>query len=297
MKILLIGRNGQVAFELRRSLAPLGNLIAVGHEQLDLEQPDSIRSQVREVRPDLIVNAAAYTSVDQAEEQESKAHKINAVAPGILAEEAERAGACFVHYSTDYVFDGGKPAPYTEDDSPSPINAYGRSKLAGERAIQAVGSRFLIFRTSWVYGPRGRNFLLTILRLAREREELQVVDDQTGAPTTSRVIADVTAQALGQLLGGFEAGNPRRDWPAGIYHLTCGGATTWFGFASRIVEWSPEPSSGRKPRLVPIATVDYPLPARRPPNSVLDGARLRATFGLTIPNWESALRLCLEEML
>jgi dTDP-4-dehydrorhamnose reductase len=271
LRILLTGANGQVGWELRQTLAPVGEVVAVNRAQLDLQDAARIAAAVREAKPDFIVNAAAYTAVDKAESERDTAFAVNAVAPGVLAEEAKRAGALLAHYSTDYVFDGAKPAPYVEDDEPGPLNAYGASKLAGERAIAASGCRYLILRTSWVYGPRGSNFMLTMLRLARERSELRVVDDQTGAPTSSLAIARATAQLL-----------PRGA--EGLFHMTASGATTWCGFARAILQ-----QAGIGTPVVPIATADYPTPARRPRNSRLDCSRLRADFGVALASWEEQL--------
>jgi dTDP-4-dehydrorhamnose reductase len=278
-RILLTGRNGQVGWELERTLAPLGEVFAFDHAALDLADADHIRQIVCDAKPDIIVNAAAYTSVDRAESELDQAMAINATAPGLLAEEAKRLGALLVHYSTDYVFDGAKERPYTEDDTPNPINAYGRSKLAGEQAIQASGCRHLIFRTSWVYGLRGNNFLRTIRRLAAERDELRIVDDQVGAPTWSRMIATTTALAL-----------HRRPEGSGLYHLASAGAISWHGFAEAILDLSPR----REPvaALVAIPSSDYPLPAARPKSSRLDCRRLAADFDLILPYWKDALRLC-----
>lgn len=288
MRILLTGRDGQVGHELARSLAPLGELIALDRRALDLSDPDSIRARVREHRPDWIVNAAAYTAVDRAESEEALALAINAAAPGVLAEEARRIGAGLLHYSTDYVFDGAQAGPYVEDDAPNPRNAYGRSKRAGEDAVRAAGAAHLILRTSWVYGLRGRNFLRTILRLAGERDELKIVDDQFGAPTWSRLIAESSALLLARL------GGDRDAWQAlsGIYHLSAGGRTSWHGFARAILEYVP---AERRPRLTPIPGADYPTPARRPANSVLANDKLQAAFGLRMPSWEAGLALCMEE--
>ena len=269
MKILLTGASGQVGAELARTLAPLGELIAVDRARMDLANRDAVAATVRAVRPDLIVNPAAYTAVDAAESDVATATAVNAIAPGILAEEAKRSGAALVHFSTDYVFDGEKPGPYVETDAPHPINVYGRTKLAGEKAIAAAGGRHLVFRTSWVYAARGRNFLTTIQRLARERPELRVVDDQRGAPTSARAIADGVAQVLA-----------KKDWQVGLYHLSCAGETSWYGFAKAIVGDT---------RLVPITSADYPTPARRPKNSVLSNEKLEATFGVRLPDWQSAL--------
>lgn len=288
MRILLTGRDGQVGYELARTLAPLGELLALDRRALDLNDAGAIRARVREHRPDWIVNAAAYTAVDRAESEEDLALAINAAAPGVLAEEARRIGAGLLHYSTDYVFDGAQVAPYAEDDAPNPLNAYGRSKRAGEDAVRAAGAVHLILRTSWVYGLRGRNFLRTILRLAGERNELKVVDDQFGAPTWSRLIAESSALLLARL------GGDRDAWQAlsGIYHLSAGGRISWHGFARAILERVP---AERRPRLMPIPGTDFPTPARRPANSVLANDKLEIAFGLRMPAWEAGLALCMEE--
>ena len=290
MKILITGRNGQVGWELQRALAPLGETVAVDRAQLNLADVDSIRQAVRHIGPDLIVNAGAYTAVDKAEEDRDLAMAVNGVAPGVLAEEAKRIGAALIHYSTDYVFDGSKGSPYEEIDGTNPESAYGASKLAGEKAVAAVGAPHLTLRTSWVYGARGKNFLLTMLRLAGEREELRVVDDQTGAPTWSRMIAAATAAivAQGRAHGGVAAMLAERG---GLYHLTAAGQTTWFGFASAIVA-----HALKQPRMTPIATAEYPLPAKRPAYSVMSSARLERTFGIALPDWRASLDLCLGEM-
>lgn len=282
-RILLTGKNGQVGWELGRALAPLGEVFAFDRGDLDLADPDRIRTLVRATRPDIIVNAAAYTAVDKAESEPPVAMAINAIAPGVLAEEARRLGALLVHYSTDYVFDGSKPIPYVEDDVPNPINVYGHSKLAGEQAIAAVGARHLILRTSWVYGLRGHNFLRTIERLAAERDELRIVSDQIGTPTWSRMIAGMTALLLSR-------GNPLE----GLYHCAAGGETSWCGFAQAIVA-KLEERQAKAPRVSPIPTAAYPLPAPRPANSRLDCGRLAQETGLRIPDWQVALDLCLAE--
>jgi dTDP-4-dehydrorhamnose reductase len=297
MKILLIGREGQVAFELCRSLACLGEVVALDRHtepRVDLADPDSIRAAVRRVRPDLVVNAAAYTAVDQAEQEQELAFRINGEAPGVLAEEAAAVGAGLIHYSTDYVFPGTAQSPYREDDPVGPLSVYGHSKLAGEEAIRQVGAPHLILRTAWVYGGRGHNFLLTMLRLMREREVLRVVDDQHGAPTWSRLIAEATALLVARAAcdGRFEPAGK-----SGTYHLTCGGQTTWYGFAAKIRELGlargllPESCA----RLEPIPTSGYPTPAHRPAFSVLANARLSENFELALPDWEQGLRLCLDE--
>lgn len=280
---LLTGRDGQVGWELQRTLAPLGKVVTFDRHMLDLSDPDAIRAAMRSVCPDVVVNAAAYTAVDQAEKEGDLAMSINGRAPGILAEEAVRAGAWLVHYSTDYVFDGAKDAAYDEDDTPRPLNAYGRSKLAGEEAIRAVGARHTILRTSWVYGLRGRNFLRTILRLAQEKEELRIVADQIGAPTWSRMIAEATAAMLAS-----------HESARGTFHLTCGGETSWHGFTQSILELS-RAQRARDPRLVAIPAAEYPLPAARPLNSRLSCERLASECGLRLPPWREALALCLAE--
>ena len=306
-RILVTGKDGQVGFELLRSLAGQGQLIAVGREQMDLSKPDSIRRTVREIGPDLIVNAAAYTAVDQAESEPELALAVNGIAPGILAEEAKRLGAALIHYSTDYVFDGNlfdgnkaAAAPYTEDDEPRPINAYGRTKLAGERAIQAVDAPHLVLRTSWIYGMRGKNFLLTILRLAQERDELSIVDDQVGAPTWSRALAEATGGILTRLGYGQPGFHERCAKHRGIYNLSAAGQTSWHGFAAAILAHAAGPKSGlsawaldRVPVLKPIPTEQYPLPARRPRYSVLANAKLQRAFGLALPEWKTSLAECM----
>ena len=301
-KILLTGKTGQVGRELARLLDPMGELTALDRQQLDLAKPDEIRRAVRGMRPGLIVNAAAYTAVDRAESEEAIAQAINAVAPGVLAEEAKRLDALLVHYSTDYVFDGTKRDPYEEDDPTNPLSVYGRTKLAGERAIQQAGPAYLIFRTAWVYAREGRNFLLTILRLAAEKEELRIVRDQTGAPTASHEIAGATVKVLEKIRG---QANGVPEWPdiKGIYHMTAGGETNWYEFAKLILEMArgqsrPEAwlaaATRNRPimarRIVPITTDEYPTPARRPPYSVLSNTRLKRQFAVKLPDWETQLR-------
>jgi dTDP-4-dehydrorhamnose reductase len=291
LKILLTGTTGQVGYELERRLQGSGELIALDRSRMDLSDLDQVRDVVRTVKPDLIVNPAAYTAVDKAESEPQLAMRINGDAPGVMAEEARKLGAAMIHYSTDYVFDGAKTGGYTEDDVPAPLNAYGRSKLAGERAIQAADIPHVILRTSWVYGNRGNNFLSTILRLAAQRDELRIVDDQHGSPTWSRMIADATGTIIARL-GGQAAGSlPEETWRenSGIYHFAAGGQTTWCGFANAIVEWTARPT-----RVTPIATAQYPLPATRPRNSVLDCGRLSVRFGVPM-DWQAALALCLGE--
>lgn len=284
MKILLIGKHGQVAWELQRTLAPLGDVLAVGRSDLDLADVVAVRKLVAELHPELVVNAAAYTAVDKAESEKELCHQINAALPGVLAEEAKKLGALLVHYSTDYVFDGTKKTPYVENDVTNPLGSYGASKLAGEKAVVATGADHLIFRLCWVYGVRGQNFMLTMQRLAREREKLRVVRDQVGCPTWARMIAEATAPAIRQVLAAKD-----RAMYSGIYHLAASGNTSWHGFATRIVELMPE--TERKCREVEaITTAEYPTPAKRPAYSVLDCTKLEQTFGLRLPDWERSLR-------
>ena len=291
MKILLTGCTGQVGWELVRSLMPLGEVIAADRSQADLARLDDLRNFVRRVDADVIVNAGAYTAVDRAEEQEELATRINGQAPAILAEEAARRGALLIHYSTDYVFDGTKREAYTERDIPNPVNAYGRSKLMGEKAIQAAGADYLILRTSWVYAARGQNFLRTVMRLAGEQEELNIVADQLGAPTWARLIAETTSHVLRQ--SQFERSIDR--FTSDTFHRTAGGETSWQGFACAIVDAvrRQNESALKVVRIKPTRTVDYPAPARRPLNSRLSTARLSKRFGLEMPSWKHALELCL----
>ncbi len=282
-KILITGRDGQVGWELQRTLAPLGEIVALDRKALDLADADALRAALRSAKADIIVNAAAYTAVDQAESESALADAVNGQAPGIMAEEARKTGALLVHYSTDYVFDGSGTAPFTETSTTSPLNAYGRGKLAGEQAIQAVGGRYLILRTSWVYGLRGKNFLRTILRLAQERDELRIVADQIGAPTWSRLIAEATALAL-----------VRQTSCEGLYHLTSGGETSWHGFTEAILELTRDQRT-RNPKLVGIPATEYPLPAKRPYNSRLTCAKLADDAGIALPHWRDALALCLAQ--
>jgi dTDP-4-dehydrorhamnose reductase len=290
-KILLIGKEGQVGGELSSLLQPLGELIVFGEEDLDLTQEDRIREKLRDVQPHVIVNAAAYTAVDQAEDQPDLAMAINGIAPAILAEEAKKLGAALVHYSTDYVFDGEKQEPYTEKDLPNPLGVYGRTKLAGDEAIQFTSLPHFIFRTSWVYGLKGKNFLLTMQRLAKERDELKIVDDQIGAPTWSRTIAQTTANVLTQVLPQSSPGDLSRfEQASGLYNLVCGGKTSWFGFAQAILEAS---SLSQNTKLIPIPTSEYPTPAKRPKNSVLSTEKLKSAFGIAPPDWDITLKYCL----
>jgi dTDP-4-dehydrorhamnose reductase len=287
LKILVTGKTGQVGYELERSLQGLGEIIALDRKQMDLTNLKEIRNVIQTIKPGLIINPAAHTAVDKAESEPELARLVNTEAPAVIAEECKKLGAVMVHYSTDYVFDGNKGAPYTEDDPTSPINIYGRTKLGGEQAIQAAGIVHLILRTSWVYGMRGKNFLLTMLRLAQERDELRIVSDQYGSPTWSRTVADTTAHIVAQAKGARNS----HDWfeeRAGLYHLAAQGQTTWHGFAEAILEHQ---SITKRPVVTPIKTQDYPLPARRPASSVLSCQRLIQTF-CGLPHWEVALRLC-----
>ncbi|HLZ12326.1 MAG TPA: dTDP-4-dehydrorhamnose reductase [Candidatus Acidoferrum sp.] len=302
--ILLTGKNGQVGGELLRLLPQVGEVVAFGRDELDLSNPADIRRSIQEVRPQLIVNAAAYTAVDRAETDESIARAVNAEAPALIAEEARKIGAALVHYSTDYIFDGTKQTPYDEMDSANPINVYGKTKLAGEQAIRDSGADHLIFRTSWVYATRGRNFLLTILRLATEREELKIVSDQTGSPTCASEVASSTIKIL--------AGRRARNSGAfvfsdagGTYHMSAAGQTTWYHFAKTVLEkaensshtpeWLVTATQGRRlitRRVIPISTMEFPSPAARPAYSVLSNARLNKTFGIVLPDWHNQLQHC-----
>ena len=289
MKILLTGAAGQLGRELKRSLACLGELVACDRSQLDLAEPEALRAAVRAIAPTVIVNAAAYTAVDKAETEPDIATAINATAPAILAEEAKRLGALLIHYSTDYVFDGTKPSSYTEDDTPAPLSAYGRSKLDGEQAIAAAGARHLIFRTSWVYGLHGANFMKTMLRLGRRScetgDELRVVGDQFGAPTWTRHLADATALILA-----------RKDLPDGLYHLAAAGATNWHAYAEAIFAEAQHTGLVDKPPVIHrITSADYPLPAPRPANSRLDCTKFRRDFDLALPDWRTGLIDCLAD--
>jgi dTDP-4-dehydrorhamnose reductase len=289
-KILVTGVNGQVGFELVRSLQGLGQVVAMTREQADLSNLDQLRSIVQTIRPALIVNPAAYTAVDRAESEPELAMRVNGEAPGVLAEEAKKIGAALIHYSTDYVFNGDKEGAYVEDDPTDPQNVYGRSKLAGEQAIAASGVNHLIFRTSWVYGARGKNFLLTMLRLGAERPELKIVADQFGAPTWSNTIATLTSHAVAQAFAASDSG----EWwseRSGVYHLTASGSTSWQGFAEAIFDTA---ALEKRPQVTGIPAADYPTPARRPSNSRMSNDKFARVFGLRSPDWKDALGLCLE---
>jgi dTDP-4-dehydrorhamnose reductase len=300
MKILLLGKNGQVGWELQRALAPLGNVVALdrqGAEGLcgDLAQLDALATCVRAVAPQVIVNAAAYTAVDKAEGDSEAARRINSEAPGVLAREAARLGAWLVHYSTDYVFDGSGNSPWQESDATGPLSVYGHTKLAGEAAIAASGAKSLVFRTSWVYAARGNNFAKTMLRLARDRETLNVICDQIGAPTGADLIADVTALSLRQVLT-----SPGNAPVSGIYHLAAAGETSWYGYARFVLEQAQQKSMALKvspDRIGAIGTDEYPVPAPRPRNSRLDTTRLQYTFNVTMPPWQQGVQRMLNEIL
>jgi len=287
MKILITGQHGQVSRELQQRLQGLGELIVLGRDQLDLADAEQIRQHVRAQRPDLIINAAAHTAVDLAENEPDAAFAINAIAPGVLAEEAKALGIPLIHYSTDYVFDGSKPAPYTEADTPNPLGVYGQSKLAGEQAIAAVGGEYLILRTSWVYANHGKNFLLTMQRLLPEKPQMRIVADQIGAPTWAGSIADSTRA----LIERWQAGQPGA-W--GIYHLTAQGETSWFGFAQAIGEHLKAQGKACA-ELEAIPSSAYPTPAKRPLNSRLDCSRLQQQWQVSQPQWQDALRECLAQ--
>lgn len=300
MKLLLLGRNGQVGWELQRSLSVLGEVVALDRASKDhcgdLSDLEGTARTVRDVRPDVIVNAAAYTAVDKAESEPNLAHTVNADAPGILAQEAQRLGAWLVHYSTDYVFDGSGDRPWVETDAPAPLSVYGRSKLEGERAIAAHCGRHLILRTSWVYAARGGNFIKTMLRLAQERERLTVIDDQHGGPTSAELLADVTAHAVRQLAASAAGGEAL----AGIYHLAAAGETTWHGYASHLLSHAQRLKPDFRLKATDIAAVAseaFATAARRPLNSRLDTAKLGAAFGLTLPPWQQGVNRVLEEIL
>jgi dTDP-4-dehydrorhamnose reductase len=293
-RILLTGKNGQLGFELQRSLASLGEVVAVDSTECNFADPEAIRALVRSVRPRLIVNPAAYTAVDKAESDIDLAMAVNAEAPGILGEEAARIGAWVIHYSTDYVFDGKSERPYVETDVTNPLSVYGRSKRLGELALQATGAQHLILRTSWVFGPHGGNFAKTMLRLAAERTSLSVVADQWGAPTSAILLADMTAQLIRQMHMEGET-----NFPFGLYHLTASGETNWYDYARFVIaaaQISGKTLSLGPADIQPITTADYPLPAPRPANSRLDTAKFRTTFGLHLPHWEDGARQVLHQV-
>ena len=300
MKLLVTGAAGQIGWQLQRTLVPLGEVIALSRAELDLSDAEKSAAIVREIQPDVLLNAAAYTAVEKAESEPELAHTVNAITPGRMAEQLARTGGIMIHYSTDYVFDGSKQEPYIEEDTPNPINEYGRSKLAGEKAIAESGCPYVILRTSWVYDTRGRNFLRTVLRLAREKHELRMVDDQHGAPTWARSVAETTAAILAK------SGARLAEMRSGTYHLTAAGSTTWAGFAQAILQdyeellaWPAEFGEFSGPLLakhvVPIGSSVYKAAARRPANSILSNAKLQRDFALGLPDWRHLLRLAMLE--
>jgi dTDP-4-dehydrorhamnose reductase len=302
--ILLTGKTGQLGSELNRLLPQLGRVIAPERNELDLRDPEKIHKIMRNAKPQLVVNAAAYTAVDAAETDEATAFAVNVEAPRLLAQEAKKIGAMLIHFSTDYVFDGSKQGPYIETDYTNPLNAYGRTKLAGDEAIRNSGATHLIFRTSWVYATHGRNFLLTILRLATEREELKIVADQTGAPTCAFDLAEATERVVARMIAGERSPSPVPEG-GGIYHMTAAGQTTWYEFANAILEearrapqnqpWLASVTKGRPliaRHVVPISAEEFRSPPRRPAYSVLSNARLKSAFGITLPDWRTQLHQC-----
>ncbi|HUP96485.1 MAG TPA: dTDP-4-dehydrorhamnose reductase [Usitatibacter sp.] len=294
IRVMVTGAGGQVGAEVVRELEGRATVIARDRASLDLARPDEIALRVREAKPDVIVNAGAYTAVDRAETDADAARTLNAVAPGILAGEAKRAGALLIHFSTDYVFDGRKRSAYVENDATGPLGVYGQTKLEGEHAVAQSGCKHLTLRTSWIYGPHGRNFMLTMLRMGATREELRVVDDQRGAPTSSRALARLVREILDRNGDTDEITRAEVDEAAarsGLYHATAAGETTWCGFAQAIFAEAARQGrlEGRAPRVVPIATSEYPTPAKRPANSVLSSARLEGAFGIAIPDWRRGL--------
>ena len=289
-KIFLFGKNGQIGFELQRVLAPIGNLFAFGRDNLDLNNLEKLRKLLKVKRPDIIVNAAAYTNVDQAEREPEKAMRINCSVPKIMAEEANRIGSLLIHYSTDYVFNGESQCPYTEDDTPSPINVYGRTKLAGEEAISKFNGIYIILRTSWVYGMRGRNFLRAILRLSKEREQIEVVKDQTGTPNWCTSIAETTAIIISSIVLN-KNWHEKAKTKTGIYNYSANGYTNWFEFAEAILATNPNKNFCKIPTLIPINSNEYPYKARRPKYSVLSTNKLKKNFNITPLHWKSELIL------
>jgi dTDP-4-dehydrorhamnose reductase len=303
LRLLVTGANGQVGWHLQRTLAPLGEVTAIDVEQVDLTDPDAVARVLKEAAPDIIANAAAYTAVDKAESEPELARAINVAAPARMAEECARTGALLIHYSTDYVYDGSKSGPYEERDATGPLSVYGQTKLAGDQAIMASGCAHVILRTTWVYDIRGKNFLRTVLRLAREKEELRMVGDQFGAPTWARGLAESTAILLSKLL---ERKSAIGSWQSGLFHLTAAGRTSWAGFAQAILEdydalldWPAETGEFggelKAKRVVEITSDQYQTPARRPHNSVLSNAHIQAAFGIVLPDWRAQLQLALQD--
>ncbi len=292
MKILLLGKNGQVGWELARTLLPLGEVISLDRQQIDFVNLEALRQTIQTIRPDVIVNAVAYTAVDKAESDQESAFLCNATAVDGIAQEAKKIGALLIHYSTDYIFDGAKNVPYLEDDVVNPLNVYGESKLAGENAIITSGADYLILRTTWVFAARGQNFLKSILRLAAERDTLNIVADQIGAPTWARVIAQTTAHIIQQV----KQERQNKLFVSGVFHLTSAGDTSWHGFAQKIVEFASPHCQLKTHVISPIPTSQYPTPAKRPLNSRLCTDKLTQRFGIVMPTWETSLKLCMEEL-
>lgn len=293
--ILVLGRSGQIGHELIREASPLGRIVAPSHQDLDIGDAGALSETIRRVRPAIVLNAAAYTAVDAAESDVERCVALNARAPGMLAEECRALGALLVHFSTDYVFDGTKRSPYVETDATCPLGVYGRSKREGEQAIEAVGGAFLIFRTAWVYAARGRNFPLTMLRLAHERTELAVVNDQIGAPTSANAIAAGVVQAIRRLRATPDV-RAASEAVSGVYHMTAGGSTTWYEFAKVILADDPRAAAQTCRSLRPIATAEYPTAAQRPAYSVLDCGKLAARFGVQLPDWQLQWRAVAREL-
>ena len=294
MNILLFGKNGQVGWELNRSLQMIGDVTAVGRKEADFSNPQNIRRVVRKIRPEIMVNAAAYTAVDKAEEDEERAEMVNGVVPGVLAEEARKLNALLVHYSTDYVFDGANHAPYKEQDITAPLNTYGRTKLKGEIGIKTAGCDYLIFRTSWVYSSRGGNFLRKLLSLLRERDQVAVVSDQTGSPTSARVIAEATLLCLRRAC----VQRNDRDFSSNLYHLAASGYTSWYGYACEILRLARECSneSFKSASIKKVTSKEYPTRAKRPLSSCLSTEKLSKDYDIRLPNWKKSLELCIEEI-
>lgn len=291
----ITGANGQLGFELQRALAPLGEVVACGRDACDLSNPNSICAAVRSAKPDVIFSAGAYTAVDKAESEPDLVRAVNASAPGILGEEAAKVGALVIHYSTDYVFDGAKPAAYCEEDATNPLSVYGKTKLEGENALAASGVDHLIFRTSWVFGAHGKNFIKTILRLAASRDELRIVADQFGAPTGAALLADTSTHIAARYLR-----DGRKNFPFGLYHLTASGETSWHGFAQHIVAKATAADcklQATPARILPIPTAEYPTPAARPANSRLDTTKFRTAFGFQLPDWTHGVDQVLDVLL
>ena len=290
LRILLIGRSGQLGWELQRCLAPLGEVVTYDYPEIDLAKPASLPALMRGVNPQVIVNAAAYTNVDKAESEAELARQINAVSPGVLAEEARRLGAAFIHYSTDYVFDGCKGAPYTESDALHPLNVYGQTKLEGEQAVQAAGGAYLILRTSWVYSLRQGGFVTKVLQWAREQETLRIVDDQISSPTWARMLAEATALIIAQ---GQNDPVGYLTEKAGLYHLAGSGACSRYEWAQAILELDPKKSEQKVRQLLPAKSSEFPTPAERPLVSVLECGKFEQVFGLRLPEWRGALKLAI----